>query len=99
GFGFAIWDWMFGTLYPVDRREPIRIGMNGQEEAEYHSVKAMYLLPFVKAWRRLKGKADPARPGPTTAWRISPRASDQGLAGPVAIGLPAVDAHSVQEPS
>jgi sterol desaturase/sphingolipid hydroxylase (fatty acid hydroxylase superfamily) len=63
GFGFALWDWMFGTLYPVDRREPIQIGMNGHEEAEYHSVKAMYLLPFVKAWRRLRGQgAAEARP-------------------------------------
>jgi len=58
GFGFAIWDWMFGTLYSVDRREAIQIGMNGHEEAEYHSVKAMYLLPFVKAWRRLRGQAE-----------------------------------------
>jgi sterol desaturase/sphingolipid hydroxylase (fatty acid hydroxylase superfamily) len=55
GFGFAIWDWMFGTLYPVDQHEPIQIGMNGHEEPEYHSVRALYFLPFVKAWRILKG--------------------------------------------
>ncbi|SEE30670.1 Sterol desaturase/sphingolipid hydroxylase, fatty acid hydroxylase superfamily [Rhizobiales bacterium GAS188] len=55
GFVFAIWDWMFGTLYAVDKREPIRIGMNGHEEPEYHSVRAMYLLPFVKAWRLIRG--------------------------------------------
>jgi sterol desaturase/sphingolipid hydroxylase (fatty acid hydroxylase superfamily) len=60
GFGFAIWDWMFGTLYAVDEREPIEIGMNGHEEAEYHSVKAMYFLPFVKAWRRLRGESNDA---------------------------------------
>jgi sterol desaturase/sphingolipid hydroxylase (fatty acid hydroxylase superfamily) len=53
GFGFAIWDWMFGTLYPVDEREPIEIGMNGREEPEYHSLRALYFLPFVKAWRVL----------------------------------------------
>jgi sterol desaturase/sphingolipid hydroxylase (fatty acid hydroxylase superfamily) len=58
GFGFAIWDWIFGTLYPVDEREPIQIGMNGHEEPEYHSVRAMYLLPFVKAWRILKGNRE-----------------------------------------
>jgi sterol desaturase/sphingolipid hydroxylase (fatty acid hydroxylase superfamily) len=56
GFGFAVWDWMFGTLYTVDEHEPITIGMNGHEEAEYHSVRALYLLPFVKAWRRVTGK-------------------------------------------
>jgi len=60
GFGFAIWDWMFGTLYPVDEHEAIRIGMNGHEEAEYHSVRAMYLLPFIKAWRRIRGRRDDA---------------------------------------
>ncbi|MBW0005767.1 MAG: sterol desaturase family protein [Hyphomicrobiales bacterium] len=54
GFVFAIWDCLFGTLYAVDRRETIQVGMNGTEEAEYHSVRAMYLLPFVKAWRRAK---------------------------------------------
>ncbi|MFI5012873.1 MAG: sterol desaturase family protein [Hyphomicrobiales bacterium] len=54
GFVFAIWDWLFGTLYAVDKREAIRFGMNGHEEAEYHSVRAMYLLPFVKAWRRMR---------------------------------------------
>jgi sterol desaturase/sphingolipid hydroxylase (fatty acid hydroxylase superfamily) len=54
GFVFAIWDWMFGTLYAVDKREEVRVGMNGHEEPEYHSVRAMYLLPFVKAWRRIR---------------------------------------------
>ena len=53
GFVFAIWDWMFGTLYAVDKRERCTFGMNGHEEREYHSVRAMYLLPFVKAWRDL----------------------------------------------
>lgn len=56
GFVFAIWDWMFGTLYAVDERETFTIGMNGTEEGEYHSVRAMYLLPFAKAWRRLCGR-------------------------------------------
>ena len=49
---------MFGTLYAVDKREAIQIGMNGHEEAEYHSVRAMYLLPFAKAWQRIRGRSD-----------------------------------------
>jgi sterol desaturase/sphingolipid hydroxylase (fatty acid hydroxylase superfamily) len=61
GFVFAIWDWMFGTLYAVDKREAFEIGMNGYEESEYHSVRAMYLLPFVKAWRRLRPQRIEAR--------------------------------------
>jgi sterol desaturase/sphingolipid hydroxylase (fatty acid hydroxylase superfamily) len=62
GFMFAIWDWMFGTLYPVDVREDFAIGMNGVEESEYHSVAAMYLLPFAKAWRRMNRVARLRRP-------------------------------------
>jgi sterol desaturase/sphingolipid hydroxylase (fatty acid hydroxylase superfamily) len=53
GFVFAMWDSLFGTLYAVDKREIFQIGMNGHEEGEYHSVRAMYILPFVKAWRRI----------------------------------------------
>jgi sterol desaturase/sphingolipid hydroxylase (fatty acid hydroxylase superfamily) len=58
GFVFAIWDWAFGTLFVPERREKIVFGMNGWEEKEFHSVKAMYLLPFVKAWRLIRGRAD-----------------------------------------
>jgi len=58
GFVFAIWDWMFGTLYTVDKREEVRVGMNGREETEYHSVRAMYFLPFVKAWRLIRSNRE-----------------------------------------
>jgi len=57
---------MFGTLYSVDKREAFAIGMNGHEEAEYHSVRAMYFLPFVKAWRRLKQRKIDAQTGATS---------------------------------
>src|SRR5580700_9728201 len=70
GFVFAIWDWCFGTLYSVDKREAFTIGMNGHEEAEYHSVGAMYILPFVKAWRRLRGRR--AEVGHLGAARLPP---------------------------
>jgi hypothetical protein len=49
---------MFGTLYTVDKREEVRVGMNGREEAEYHSVRAMYFLPFVKAWRLIRPRRE-----------------------------------------
>jgi len=56
GFMFAIWDTLFGTLYAVDQREDFQIGMNGREETEYHSVRALYFLPFIKAWRLIRPK-------------------------------------------
>ncbi len=58
---------MFGTLYSVDKREAFTIGMNGHEEAEYHSVRAMYFLPFVKAWRRLRQRKVDNQAGATSA--------------------------------
>ncbi len=67
GFVFAIWDWMFGTLYSVDKRETFAIGMNGHEEAEYHSVRALYFLPFVKVWRRLRQRKVDNQAGATSA--------------------------------
>ena len=47
-------------------RETFEIGMNGHEEAEYHSVRAMYFLPFVKAWRRVKQRRIDAHTGATS---------------------------------
>lgn len=55
GFVFAVWDWLAGTLYVPEKEEKIKFGMNGVEEKEYHSVTAMYALPFVKAWRLIRG--------------------------------------------
>ena len=50
---FAFWDWVFGTLYVPDRREPLTFGLSNREDAEYQSIDALYLLPFKKIWRRL----------------------------------------------
>jgi sterol desaturase/sphingolipid hydroxylase (fatty acid hydroxylase superfamily) len=103
GFVFAIWDWLFGTLYAVEKREAIQIGMNGREEAEYHSVRAMYLLPFVKAWRRIRARKNRAESvNAPHLPRVEPGTQcsvPRGFAGPVAIGLPSIEAHSVHEPS
>ena len=54
GGALAIWDRMFGTLYIPEGRETISYGI-GEENREYRSLTALYLLPFVKAWRRLAG--------------------------------------------
>lgn len=46
---FAIWDWMFGTLYLPRERETFRMGLvDGTETAEYSSILRLYGLPFVK---------------------------------------------------
>ncbi|HEV2559902.1 MAG TPA: sterol desaturase family protein [Microvirga sp.] len=57
GFIFALWDWMFGTLYvPAREPETFKLGIGG-EEKEFNSLGRLYCLPLVKAWRRLRGAA------------------------------------------
>lgn len=61
GFMFAIWDWMFGTLYlPPKQREEFSFGLADGTHAEYSSIVRLYTLPFVKLYekyapRRLAG--------------------------------------------
>lgn len=56
GFNFAIWDWMFGTLYVPRRGETFAIGLESGESPAFHSVRALYLLPFrniaARLWQR-----------------------------------------------
>lgn len=49
---FAIWDWMFGTLYIPQRAEQIVFGIDGYSERDYQNLKDCYLLPFRKAFFR-----------------------------------------------
>jgi len=49
GFIFAIWDYLFGTLYVPRARERLVFGLSGGEDREYYSVARLYLLPFRKA--------------------------------------------------
>lgn len=46
----ALWDWAFGTLYVPGRvPEAIAYGVSSQEDARFHSVPRLYLLPFADA--------------------------------------------------
>jgi sterol desaturase/sphingolipid hydroxylase (fatty acid hydroxylase superfamily) len=48
---FAIWDWMFGTLYLPREREVFRMGLADGTGTEYSSILRLYGLPFVKIFR------------------------------------------------
>jgi sterol desaturase/sphingolipid hydroxylase (fatty acid hydroxylase superfamily) len=52
GFMFAVWDWMFGFLYVPKEPETLEFGLGTSEDGEYSSVLRLYLLPFVKLFRR-----------------------------------------------
>ncbi len=53
GFVLGIWDWMFKCHYVPVEKEEFTLGI-GAETMEYNSVKALYLLPFIKCWRRIR---------------------------------------------
>jgi sterol desaturase/sphingolipid hydroxylase (fatty acid hydroxylase superfamily) len=59
GFGFAIWDWMFGTLYVPREREHFKMGLGDGTEQEWHKVSAMYVKPIVAVWQMISGRGGP----------------------------------------
>jgi len=50
GLIFAIWDWMFGTLYVPQRYERLTYGLNRTEPNPFRSMTDIYLKPFHNAW-------------------------------------------------
>lgn len=59
---FAIWDWMFGTLYVPKERERLDFGIEGESAADYEGLVSGCLRPVanaarVAACRRRQGPA------------------------------------------
>lgn len=52
GGNFALWDWMFGTLYVPNGRENLTFGL-GSETQPYKNGLAAYYLPF---WEIMPGR-------------------------------------------
>jgi sterol desaturase/sphingolipid hydroxylase (fatty acid hydroxylase superfamily) len=70
GFIFAVWDWMFGTLYLTRKKEDLTYGLSGVPfKASHPTVYAAYVQPFkgaaavaARPWRaRFRAEADDAR--------------------------------------
>lgn len=55
GFELAVWDRLYGTLYVPRQREAFRMGLGDGTDDQWHTVRRMYVLPFVNAGRRLAG--------------------------------------------
>lgn len=54
GFELAVWDRLYGTLYvPSTQPEQFKLGLGDNTEGRYHSLAAMYWLPFAAAASRL----------------------------------------------
>jgi sterol desaturase/sphingolipid hydroxylase (fatty acid hydroxylase superfamily) len=43
---FALWDWMFGTIYVPDGREQISFGLGAGKKQPHPTLLAAYLVPF-----------------------------------------------------
>jgi sterol desaturase/sphingolipid hydroxylase (fatty acid hydroxylase superfamily) len=57
GFVFAFWDWAFGTLYAPKGKEELTFGLGTEEDGgSWHSVRALYCLPFVQTWNRIRNR-------------------------------------------
>jgi hypothetical protein len=56
GFIFAIWDYLFGSLYVPKEREQIEFGIGNGEEAHYSSPLKLYFIPIKRALEILRGK-------------------------------------------
>lgn len=67
---FAIWDWMFGSLYVPESYEDIKVGLSDEDgnriEQPYPTLRSALFHPFVDCWRALlKGTSrDPNLNGP-----------------------------------
>lgn len=57
---FALWDWMFGTLYLPEGKEKLSFGL-GRGETDFKGVGDIYLEPFRRARQLLRDNRD--------AWR------------------------------
>ncbi len=57
GFIFAIWDWMFGTLYLPRERETFRLGLNDGTESDYTSALRLYFLPFLRIFQSVTDRS------------------------------------------
>lgn len=51
GSQFALWDWMFGTLYVPREREYLTLGIDADSTERMRTVKGLYIEPFRDAAR------------------------------------------------
>lgn len=60
---FAVWDWMFGTLYVPNGYEELKFGVAGHEEQPYPSLRAALLSPFSESLAALRASLSRSQVG------------------------------------
>lgn len=61
GSQFAIWDWLFGTLYLTEPQEHVEFGIDREDNARLRTIAQLYLVPFGDAARVVKASREAAR--------------------------------------
>ncbi len=56
GLVFALWDWIFGTLYVPEHYEKIEYGISKKQKNPFDSVASLYLSPFKWTFESLRKK-------------------------------------------
>lgn len=58
---FAIWDWMFGSLYVPNHYEEIKYGIEGRigEDQPHKTLTDALVVPMMESWEVLKPSATP----------------------------------------
>lgn len=51
---FAVWDWIFGTLYVPKEREELVFGIGDGRPQPHPSLLTAYAVPFADSWRVVK---------------------------------------------
>lgn len=78
GSQFALWDWLFGTLYVPKRREKLELGIGREETERMQSIAGLYLEPFKDAYavvRRSRNRSRQAKEVAVTPGSRSLRSS------------------------
>ncbi len=53
---FAIWDWMFGTLYIPEKFETFEIGLGDEDDECHGTISGAYVEPVLSSWREFVKK-------------------------------------------
>ncbi len=67
GSCWAVWDWLFGSLYIVEKKEDIVFGLTPEEMARYPGLSEHYIMPFVDFGAGFKKKIAALRSGKSGA--------------------------------
>jgi sterol desaturase/sphingolipid hydroxylase (fatty acid hydroxylase superfamily) len=81
GFLLSCWDRMAGTICYSNPREKVTFGLLAEEFADYDSVLKLHLMPYIKLYRRCKGRIGvPPATSTNSSLTLRPNNVQKGIA-------------------